>query len=106
MLALEFTADLDGFLTACRSMERGDGAILVIVIIENKKPRSSWTTMLFIFHDNVIRKVAFEPFYDCNKQQEWTQSRAWKSRGIPLHIIGFHLLNTKHGTYSGHLNLE
>jgi hypothetical protein len=49
--------------------------------------------MLFIFHDDVIRKGAFEPFYDCNKQHEWTQSWAWKSRGIPLHVIGIYLVN-------------
>lgn len=63
--------------------------------------------MLFIFHQNVIKKGAFDPIiYTNTVEHEWVQTNIWKNRNIPLNIIGINMQNTKYNTFSGHINME
>ena len=62
--------------------------------------------MMFLFHDSLIRKGAFESVHNqTEKEHEWFQTMVWRSRGIPLQVLGINVLNTKYQAYSGDLNL-
>lgn len=62
--------------------------------------------MLFIFHQNVIKKGAFDPIiYKNTVEHEWVQTSIWKKRNIPFNIIGINMQNTKYNAFSGHINM-
>jgi hypothetical protein len=61
--------------------------------------------MLYIFHDNVIRKDGFEKFQCECKEDEWLHTSIWKSRNIALNVIGINMENTKYNVYSGNVNM-
>jgi hypothetical protein len=62
--------------------------------------------MVYIFDNKVIQANGFDtiegetPGYD-----EWKQAKVWSSRKINVNVIGINLLNTKHSTQSGDVNM-
>ena len=63
--------------------------------------------MLFIFHSNIIKlggfdKLTSEPVED---HVEVIQTGIWNDRKIPLNVVGLNIKNTKHGGYSGNINM-
>lgn len=69
---------------------------------------------LYIFHQNVINLGAFETF-DTEKvpqwfdnmqsENEWFHTNCWKSRHIPLNVIGISIIFKKYDAFSGNLNI-
>jgi len=60
----------------------------------------------FIFHNNMIQLNAFDKIpNNLYIENEWTHSRYWISRKIPLNVIGINMLITKYMCYSGDLNM-
>ena len=66
--------------------------------------------MLYIFHRNLVEKGGFEPIIDEERghrewyvnnsfwnQHEWFHTGLWKSRKIPLNLVGFHVDFTHSG---------
>jgi len=74
---------------------------------------------IYIFHNNVIKNNGFTNFNsendmgwinnyepDYTRQNEWFHSNCWKSRNIPLNIIGINLCFLKYSkAFSGNLNI-
>jgi len=61
---------------------------------------------LFIFHQNIIHKNAFDnkninPY---PKQDEYKQTEIWTNRNIPLNVVGIYVEFTKYNVFSGNLN--
>lgn len=63
---------------------------------------------LFIFHRNTIMAGAFEKIYPPLRvrEVEWTQTKVFTDRNIPLHVIGINLENVKHNSFSGNVNMK
>jgi len=72
---------------------------------------------LYIFHHNIITRGGFSLFEPGNVHEwyvvngiyhgydhEWTHSNCWKSRNIPLNVVGLNVCFTKIDAYSGDLN--
>lgn len=58
--------------------------------------------MIYIFHNNVIKRGGFESFpYTGIQEAETFQSNLWRSRNIELNVVGINALNTKYGYVSG-----
>jgi hypothetical protein len=58
--------------------------------------------MLFVFHKNIIQLNGFDKIEpERQGNEEWNQTTIFKSRNIPLNVIGIYLVNTKYDTYSG-----
>lgn len=64
--------------------------------------------MLFIFHNNVIKKNAFDKIEDVTsiQQVESNQTEIYNNRNIPLNVIGIYLQNTKYNGCSGNINMN
>jgi hypothetical protein len=73
---------------------------------------------LFLFHHNIITQGGFAVFDPSTvkewfiisgeyymREHEWAHSNCWKSRNIPLNIIGLNVCFTKVEAYSGDVNL-
>jgi hypothetical protein len=61
--------------------------------------------MFFMFHNNVVKMKAFDTIIPESCSSEWTQTIIFKSRNIPLNIIGISLQNTKYNGFSGDINI-
>ena len=62
--------------------------------------------MFFMFHNNVVKMKAFDTIIpESPTYEEWKQTIIFKSRNIPLNIIGISLQNTKYETFSGDINI-
>ena len=67
---------------------------------------------IFIFHNNVVKKGAFNPIdslildskWHGNKADESSQTNIWIKRNIDLNVIGINLEFTKVNCFSGDLN--
>jgi len=64
--------------------------------------------MLFIFHNNIILKNAFNKIDipDYIIQSEWVQTITFNARWINLNVIGINLENTKYNAFSGNININ
>lgn len=62
---------------------------------------------IYIFHHTVILNGGFESNSndDPKGMEEWFHTNHWKSRNIPLHVIGLNVLFTKYNAYSGNINM-
>jgi hypothetical protein len=76
--------------------------------------------IFYIFHRNVIDANGFEPIdygipgyngwfhyidESFRSENEWFHTKAWKYSKIELNIIGINIELTKHGVFSGHVNI-
>lgn len=63
---------------------------------------------LFIFHRNTILLGAFEKIDPPLgvREVEWTQTKVFTDRNIPLHVIGINLENVKHRAFSGNVRVK
>jgi hypothetical protein len=61
--------------------------------------------MLFIFHNNVIQKNAFDKIEGDFPNHELLQTETYNNRNIPLNVIGIYLKNTRYNGYSGNINM-
>jgi hypothetical protein len=60
--------------------------------------------MLYIFHENVIRKGAFDVITFYSIEHEWIHTNVWKGRNIGLNVIGLNMSNMKHSCVSGDIH--
>lgn len=62
--------------------------------------------MLFIFHKNIVELNAFDPIEpEIAGSEEWKQTKVFTDRKIPLNVVGIYLVNLKHNTFSGDINI-
>jgi len=59
--------------------------------------------MLYIFHNNVIHKDAFDKISETIRESEWIHTKHWVERNIELNVIGIYLVLTKYNAFSGNL---
>jgi hypothetical protein len=73
---------------------------------------------IYIFHHNIIDKNGFTTFDPENvhrwffanghyysNEHEWAHSNCWKSRNIPLNVVGLNVILTRLDAYSGDINM-
>jgi hypothetical protein len=58
---------------------------------------------LFLFHSNIVNIGAFNKV-NIKKDNEWCQNNVFKSRNIPLNVIGINVELSKYNTFSGNIN--
>lgn len=62
--------------------------------------------MLYIFHKNIIQKNAFEKITaPIEREHEWAHTSVFNERNIQLNVIGINFCFTKHGCFSGNINM-
>lgn len=63
--------------------------------------------MFFIFHKNLVQQNAFDKVDNIlsDTQNEWDFTLIFEKRKIALNVIGIHFYLTKHGAFSGNINL-
>jgi len=61
--------------------------------------------MLFIFHKNILQTNTFNKIKQAGYiENEWFQTAIFNNHNIHLNVIGYNLMNTKYGGFSGNTN--
>jgi hypothetical protein len=60
---------------------------------------------IYICHNNILKKGAFNYIDGTTREDEWYHTTIWKSRNIPLNIIGINTIILKYNAISGHVNM-